>query len=48
MQLATGHEFHTETKFLLQIIFAPGLEHIFKYYITEKLTIPLILGMQWL
>ena len=48
VQLTTGHELHTETKRLLPIRLAPGLEYIVNFYIVNKLTMPIILGMQWL
>ena len=47
-QLTTGHEFRIETKCLLPIAFDPGLEHVVDYYVVNKLTTPVILGMQWL
>ena len=42
-----GHEFYTKNKFLLPITFARGIEHVFDCYVVEKLTIPIMLGMQW-
>ena len=48
VQLATGCKFHTNTKCLLQITFNPGLKNIVDYYVIDKLTMPAILGMQWL
>ena len=48
MQLATGHEFYTNTKCLLLITFAPGLEHIVNCYALGKMAMPIILGIQWL
>ena len=48
MQLAMDHEFHTKNKYLLPITFSRGSEHIFNCYVVEKLTMLIILGMQWL
>ena len=48
VQLAMGHEFHTKNKYLLPITFDRSLEHIFNCYVVEKLTMLIILGMQWL
>ena len=48
VQLAIGHKFHTKNQCLFPITFAPGVEHIVNCYIVDKLTMPIILGMQWL
>ena len=48
VQLATGHEFRTKNKCLLPITFAPGVEHVVDCYVVDKLTTPIILGIQWL
>ena len=48
VQLTTGCVLHKNIKCLLLITFAPSMEHVFNYYIVEKLTIPIVLGMQWL
>ena len=44
--LATGREFCTGTKHLLLITFTTGLEHIINFYIVNKLTTLVVLGMQ--
>ena len=43
-----GHEFHTKNNFLLPRTLVHGLEHIINYYVIGKLTMAIILGMQWL
>ena len=48
VQLATGHEFRTNSKRLLPITFAFGLEYIVDCCVVDKLAIPIILGIQWL
>ena len=48
VQLATGHEIRTKNKYLLPITFSPGMEHVFGCYVIDKLTAPIILGIQWL
>ena len=48
VQLATGHEFYAKKKFLVSITFAPGIEHVVDCYVIDKLTMPIILGMQWI
>ena len=48
VQPATGHEFLTKSKCLLPITFARGLEHVADCYVIDKLTMPVILGIQWL
>ena len=48
VQLATGHGFYTKTKYLLSITFIHSLEYIVDYYIVDKLTTPIVLGMHWL
>ena len=47
VQLVTGHEFYKKTKILL-ITFAHGLEYVGNCYVVDKLTTPIILGIQWL
>ena len=48
VQLATGHEFCTKINVCYQSPFACSLEHVVNCYIINKLTTPIILGMQWL
>ena len=45
VKLATGCEFHTATKCWLPITFASSLEHIIDYYVVNKLTMSIILGI---
>ena len=48
VQLTMGHEFCTKNQCLLPITFGSGVEHIVDCYVVDKLTMPIVLGMQWL
>ena len=47
VQLGKGHEFRTNTKFLLPITFDPGSEYIISCYVVNRLSNPVVLGIQW-